>query len=1054
MESLKTEPKFSQRIKEVISLSREEALRLGHDYIGTEHFILGMISEGNGMGLELIRKTGIKTIELKQRIESVIRSKGANYINNLSNLPLTRQSEKVLKISHLEAKIFHSTIIDTEHLLLAILRDTDNLGCQILNRFKLNYNLIKEILEIHLIGETNNIENVDTTEATWNEKILRLSQVARKLNVSINTITEHLAKEGIKISTNPNSKIRSYNLLLLQEMFNTNSLIGEVKVKYSEVVEENKLSLNHEVANRINKSLEDKSLTTLDLSYLELRRIPKELKNITHIKKIKLNGNNLTNIENIPDGVEEIDLSNNSISKIEELPNSILHLNLNSNKILQIGDLPISLRKLNVNDNQIERLVITKGLKTLSICNNAVKSISNKQKYFELTELYLFGNPVENLHPSTLGENEKTNCLSLVKNFFVELRRKKEINRNVKLVLIGNSNVGKSSILNALKDLPCDENIKSTHAIALDSFKYSHKDFPVHFSVWDLGGQEIYYGTHRIFMTSTAIQLLVYDEITECISVSPDRIVEGELVRHINLPFYLSRIRELSPDSEVIIVRNKIEVPSNPINYSDVFYNYRPFPISVFLSKGIETLKTEIWEKAKSLELYGMEVPFYWEKIRKIILEHNGENALSGKLITIELFTKLCLEEGVLEEGVKDLIVYLHNTGAIYYKKELGEYIILDIIWALNAIYKILDRESNFYKEMRSLSYGKCNVRTVFEDLDTTNQKYSIEEKWLFLNFMRSSGMCFPFKIKENEEDNLDTQFVFPEFLPRDKPDVVDLWEMKKGKKCIWVKKFNFLPYYPLHGFINSFGSKTPFNFIWRNGILILFERKDYTGFLIEADFDNNKLILTIDETVSEWFDAITDAIIVHGDNDEAEWELIHGSKIPIKEKKEVSDLDKLKDIEQKNIFEAIEKKRAGKLVISYAKEDLDQLKLIVEYLEAQGIDYWYDENLSNREDWTLEIEKEFKEAGGFLILLSHHYMLPKKKFIHENEVPIILDGFKEKKFATILKVGAFDLNEDAPISCINMYSKGEVMPDLMKDESQCKHYINRFVSDGIMKKF
>jgi ATP-dependent Clp protease ATP-binding subunit ClpC len=158
------EPKFSQRVKEVISLAREEALRLGHDYIGTEHLILGMIREGDGMGLELIRKTGIKITDLKQSIESATRGTATNNIKNLANIPLTRQSEKVLKITHLEAKIFRSEVIGTEHLLLAILRDTDNLGCQIVNRFKVNYELIKEMLEYQLTGESPSMDSAVTDD--------------------------------------------------------------------------------------------------------------------------------------------------------------------------------------------------------------------------------------------------------------------------------------------------------------------------------------------------------------------------------------------------------------------------------------------------------------------------------------------------------------------------------------------------------------------------------------------------------------------------------------------------------------------------------------------------------------------------------------------------------------------------------------------------------------------------------------------------------------------------------------------------------------------------
>jgi ATP-dependent Clp protease ATP-binding subunit ClpC len=158
------EPKFSQRVKEVISLAREEALRLGHDYIGTEHLILGMIREGEGLGLELIQKAGLNPDELRTSIENSTRGTATNTIKNLSNIPLTRQSEKVLKITHLEAKIFKSDVIGTEHLLLAVLRDDDNLGCQILNRYRINYKLIKEMLEYQLTGQEPTMEKPDTDD--------------------------------------------------------------------------------------------------------------------------------------------------------------------------------------------------------------------------------------------------------------------------------------------------------------------------------------------------------------------------------------------------------------------------------------------------------------------------------------------------------------------------------------------------------------------------------------------------------------------------------------------------------------------------------------------------------------------------------------------------------------------------------------------------------------------------------------------------------------------------------------------------------------------------
>ncbi len=141
------EAKFSNRVKEVISLSREEALRLGHDYIGTEHLLLGMIREGDGVAISVLKKLGVSIKELRATIEQATKGTATSNVKNLANIPLTRQSEKVLKITYLEAKIFKSQLIGTEHLLLSILREEDNLATQILDKFDVGYDVVKEMLE-------------------------------------------------------------------------------------------------------------------------------------------------------------------------------------------------------------------------------------------------------------------------------------------------------------------------------------------------------------------------------------------------------------------------------------------------------------------------------------------------------------------------------------------------------------------------------------------------------------------------------------------------------------------------------------------------------------------------------------------------------------------------------------------------------------------------------------------------------------------------------------------------------------------------------------------
>lgn len=141
------EAKFSPRVKDVITFSREEALRLGHDYIGVEHLLLGIIREGEGMAIRIIRKNHIDLKLLRKTLETSLKSSSSKQVN-LGNIPLVKQAEKVLKITYLEAKLFKSPMIGTEHLLLSILKEEDNVATQTLQKHGLTYEIVKEDLEM------------------------------------------------------------------------------------------------------------------------------------------------------------------------------------------------------------------------------------------------------------------------------------------------------------------------------------------------------------------------------------------------------------------------------------------------------------------------------------------------------------------------------------------------------------------------------------------------------------------------------------------------------------------------------------------------------------------------------------------------------------------------------------------------------------------------------------------------------------------------------------------------------------------------------------------
>ncbi len=142
---------FTSRVQKVIRFSKEEAMRLGHDYIGTEHLVLGIIKEGEGIAIKILHNLGCDLIKLKKAIEDSTAPSGGTM--TIGNLPLSKRAEKALKMTYIEAKNFKNDVIGTEHLLLSILKEKDSLAAQILLTFNIDYAGCYNELENILAGK-------------------------------------------------------------------------------------------------------------------------------------------------------------------------------------------------------------------------------------------------------------------------------------------------------------------------------------------------------------------------------------------------------------------------------------------------------------------------------------------------------------------------------------------------------------------------------------------------------------------------------------------------------------------------------------------------------------------------------------------------------------------------------------------------------------------------------------------------------------------------------------------------------------------------------------
>ncbi len=269
--------RFSPRVKDVISYSREEALRLGHDYMGVEHLLLGIIREGEGMAVKIMKSLGVDISDLRKKIESSIKVSTSKSLN-LNQIPLVKQAEKALKVTYLEARLFKTSLIGTEHLLLAILKDEDNIVTKTLEKLNVNYTTVRDELKNLLTEEPraqapSNPMDDDNDEdgntfggASGGTK--KVGDTKSKTPV-LDNFGRDLTKAAEDGKLDPivgrEKEIERVSQILSRRKKNNPILIGEPGVGKSAIAEGLALRI---VQKKVSRVLFDKRVITLDLASL------------------------------------------------------------------------------------------------------------------------------------------------------------------------------------------------------------------------------------------------------------------------------------------------------------------------------------------------------------------------------------------------------------------------------------------------------------------------------------------------------------------------------------------------------------------------------------------------------------------------------------------------------------------------------------------------------------------------------------------------------------------------------------------------------------------
>ena len=273
---------FSPRVKDVISYSKEEALRLGHDYIGTEHLMLGILRDGGGKAISILNAIEVDLENLRRKVEILNPALLDNnrLENTKRNLHLTRQAERALKTTFLEAKLFQSDLIDTVHLLLCILRNENDPTTKLLTKLNVNYDVVKEQFKTMLTNDTDymdvsgssSFEEKDDEGSEKQNPFVPTSETSKskksKTPVLDNfgkDITALAADDKLDPVVGREKEIERVSQILSRRKKNNPLLIGEPGVGKSAIAEGLALRI---VEKKVSRVLYGKRVISLDLASL------------------------------------------------------------------------------------------------------------------------------------------------------------------------------------------------------------------------------------------------------------------------------------------------------------------------------------------------------------------------------------------------------------------------------------------------------------------------------------------------------------------------------------------------------------------------------------------------------------------------------------------------------------------------------------------------------------------------------------------------------------------------------------------------------------------
>lgn len=474
------------------------------------------------------------------------------------------------------------------------------------------------------------------------------------------------------------------------------------------------------------------------------------------------------------------------------------------------------------------------------------------QKFSKLERLYLKNNPF----PSTkiTSVDKEANCLDFMHRFWLDLQKGSTENKEFKVLLVGNGGVGKTCLVERLVYGSFEKRHLSTEGVALE--QYAVEDFPYVLNLWDFGGQDIYHATHRLFMQSNAIYLVLWDEATKPDNNRYSIINEAGAERHyenFSLGYWLHYVRHLGGKSPAIVVKTKMKAEGtlyHPMQ-NELQAKYGPLDFTEIDSKEedwganrFNRLRLMIQEAIAGMG-QKQELPKNWESLR----QHLRELYKTGhKVLSVDEYLDIASDYDV-EDPMEKLTDWLVTSGVVFYRKGFfQDAIILDQGWAIKAIYAIFERKSGHYHRLKNEQKGSFTGK----DLQAiwAKKKYSQAEQEMLASFMLGCEICFETKQEKDQSVPFaERQFFAPQMMP-DKVSVAAevFWDENRDHSLLYVRyAHDFLHYGIIQSFIVRTQAQADVKDIWQFGILL----RDEGGYALVRAEGKSIHVITKEENLA-----------------------------------------------------------------------------------------------------------------------------------------------------------------------------------------------------------